>query len=121
MRISDWSSDVCSSDLFVGECPSNASAGYPDRMTKRDSRTIDVEPLVPAIIRPPSPRLDYCQNLRREGFIELTQIDSVNSLRRADPYRRSGQMEGCRRLPHPKVLRDRDQTGKASGGERMCH
>src|SRR3546814_4806873 len=83
MRISDWSSDVCSSDLddgespaapyahrldslaqvplaqFVGECPSNASAGYPDRMTKRDSRPIHVEPLVPAIIRTPSPSLDY--------------------------------------------------------------
>src|SRR3546814_5028501 len=79
---------------FVGECPSNASAGYPDRMTKRDSRPIDVEPLVPAIIRTPSPSLDYCQNLRREGFIELNQIDSVHSLRREDPSRRRGQMEG---------------------------
>src|SRR3546814_10357400 len=87
MRISDWSSDVCSSDL----------------MTKRDSRPIDVEPLVPAIIRTPSPSLDYCQNLRREGFIELNQIDSVHSLRREDPSRRRGQMEGCLRLPPPIV------------------
>src|SRR3546814_18904104 len=100
MRISDWSSDVCSSDLsleddgespaapyahrldslaqvplaqFVGECPSNASAGYPDRMTKRDSRPIDVEPPVPDIILTPSPRLDYCPNLRRQGCIEINQ------------------------------------------------
>src|SRR3546814_4013614 len=89
----------------MGECPSNASAGYPDRMTKRDSRPIDVEPLVPAIIRTPSPSLDYCQNLRREGFIELNQIDSVHSLRREDPSRRRGQMEGCLRLPPPIVVR----------------
>src|SRR3546814_19127507 len=77
-------------------------------MTKRDSRPIDVEPLVPAIIRTPSPSLDYCQNLRREGFIEPNQIDSVHSLRRADPSRRRGQMEGCLRLPPPLVVRDRE-------------
>src|SRR3546814_3492241 len=77
---------------FVGECPSNASAGYPDRMTKRDSRPIDVEPLVPDIIRTPSPSLDYCQNYRRKGFIELNQLDSVHYLRREEPYRRRGQI-----------------------------
>src|SRR3546814_1913677 len=82
-------------------------------MTKRDSRPIDVEPLVPAIIRTPSPSLDYCQNLRREGFIELNQIDSVHSLRREDPSRRRGQMEGCLRLPPPIVVRDRERCARS--------
>src|SRR5262249_57018861 len=51
--VSDWSSDVCSSDLFFGEISTKAAGGAATSVTSHDNRAADL-PLakkIPALIR----------------------------------------------------------------------
>src|SRR3546814_17519345 len=109
MRISDWSSDVCSSDLFedCGEAlpaadahglqavagsttaqfaehrGGDAGAGDADRMAEGDTRAIDVELVEAAVLLAPAPRLEQRQHLAGDGLVELDQVEVVPAQARA--------------------------------------
>src|SRR3546814_4387301 len=102
MRISDWSSDVCSSDLhqaaaaaallqFLRGGGDDARAGRRERVAGRQRRTIDVElrridlpqrrieaEAGPAVILA-LPGTQRAQHLRGEGFVDLVQVEVLQA------------------------------------------
>src|SRR3546814_1579326 len=69
MRISDWSSDVCSSDLWERDCRAEAANAMSAaaRNHRRPQHRIQVEPLVPRrmqAVEEVQPRARACRELR---------------------------------------------------------
>src|SRR3546814_12580666 len=101
MRISDWSSDVCSSDLFAEHRGGDAGAGDADRMAEGDTRANDVELVEAAVLLAPAPRLEQRQHLGGEGLVELDQVEVVPA------QARSGEKQlhcSDRSDPHPRRI-----------------
>src|SRR3546814_7161626 len=69
MRISDWSSDVCSSDLWPGHCAAVPEAHVPDRTLADTAVAADEQHVVEA----PAPRL--------AGQVELGECPDVLDVR----------------------------------------
>src|SRR3546814_1153100 len=55
MRISDWSSDVCSSDLQHSQCVENWCMQFPGLKVVSPSSPVDVVGLLTAAVRDPDP------------------------------------------------------------------
>src|SRR3546814_19956612 len=98
MRISDWSSDVCSSDLRIGEL----SRGY----------ATDRKGLLPSASRR---RRDLES---RDGIEEVTQARLIVGGKRG----RAEHRDRRRDVLHPllALLRGQDKIGRASGRESVC-
>src|SRR3546814_5615293 len=75
MRISDWSSDVCSSDLNRERPDSRSRAGFQDMRAMRHPTTEDIE-LTRVLYALSDPlRLDVVRQLDREGEASCTALD----------------------------------------------
>src|SRR3546814_14562266 len=127
MRISDWSSDVCSSDLRIESIRAQASSA--DRM-------------VDAVARANGGRYSVDLHLRHD--LQASESYAVSHVRRLEAMRRAGagperQADGSWTIPHDHLARveafaqrqhrDRPvavsilsprQIGRASGRERVC-
>src|SRR3546814_11404183 len=116
MRISDWSSDVCSSDLLTELCPAFAgTVVVPPNETVDDSATIDLG----------GRRLQLRAWPTAHTNTDLTVFDEkTGSLWAGDPVfeRRLPTLDG--RLPGWLQVLDGLLTGaeigRASGRERVC-
>src|SRR3546814_13226901 len=112
MRISDWSSDVCSSDLFPRESSPNESQTEDD------------------FIWPILAELGWSESLRQQNLSAGGRLDVPDGLLFIDDDakdRANAQPEEWRRFEHGAAVveskrwaRPLDQIGRASCRERVC-
>src|SRR3546814_2320526 len=73
MRISDWSSDVCSSDLLDQGVADHAGTGHAVGMADGDGAAVDVQPVVRD-----AELVAAVEHLDGEGLVQLPQADVVD-------------------------------------------
>src|SRR3546814_12945936 len=96
MRISDWSSDVCSSDLMAGFAEAKPAVARPGEVFNYSSATSVILSDILADTLTPSPSPDARRDAMRDfiagrlieplGMTSLTQIGRASCRERVRPY-----------------------------------
>src|SRR3546814_12893131 len=113
MRISDWSSDVCSSDLDLGAEPGDLAVGRYQELLE-----------VPGHVAVLALGVWHGGELGVERVLPLAVDLDLLGHREGDAV--GGRAEGgdllgrARLLAHELVARHAEQIGRASGRERVC-
>src|SRR3546814_14346912 len=99
MRISDWSSDVCSSDLF--RTPLNAILGFSETMAKEIFGPVG------------SPRyLDYAETIHRSGRKLLQMVSQILDFTESEA--------GTLQLTESSTNLAMTEIGRATCRDRVC-
>src|SRR3546814_2881235 len=117
MRISDWSSDVCSSDLRTfKESFQKALRGLEVGVDGLNQKTTDREKLQVELGEPGPERIWYVGDAFAQGF----SLDEVHNITRIDPW----FLAQIKEIVDIELALDQttlaDQTGRASYRERVC-
>src|SRR3546814_19803441 len=121
MRISDWSSDVCSSDLPLAKLRHLLAGAQHDRVLADQIDAADVAVEVDPDARPVQPRGDLLDMRRLAGaVIALHHHAAIVCKARENRHGRVGIEDIARvQIGHPLVLFGKE-IGRASCRERVC-